>query len=171
MATLVVLRHAQAVAAGAGPDHARVLTPTGEEQARALGEALRRRGLVPDVVVTSDAARTRRTTELVVGGDDWPVEVDPDVYEASPSRLAAVLENRGADAGVTVLVCHEPGASGLAIALAGPSAAPEAQRLRAEVLSGLGTAEAAVLQWDGDLAELSPAAAQLVDVVRPDETT
>ena len=167
LAVLVVLRHAAAAPAGAGADHARALTRAGEREAVAAGRLLRRRGLVPDLVVTSDAVRARRTAELVVADEGWAVEQDPDVYEASPARLAAVLENRAAHARTTVLVCHEPGASGLSVALAGPSPAPGAGRLRAQVLGGLRTAEAAVLQWDQETARLCTATAELVGVLRP----
>ncbi|MEJ5946028.1 histidine phosphatase family protein [Pseudokineococcus basanitobsidens] len=161
------MRHAQAVPAGSAPDRTRALTAAGEEQAVALGRALRARGLVPDLVVTSDAARARRTAELVVGDDDWPVVVDPDVYEASPPRLGAVLEHHAATATTTVLVCHEPGASGLSVALAGPSADADAAVSRASVLAGLGTAEAAVLRWGTEHARLCTGAAELVEVLRP----
>lgn len=92
---------------------------------------------------------------------------DPDVYEASPARLVAVLERCAADAATTVLVCHEPGASGLSVALAGPSPDPGAADRRARVLGGLGTACAAVLRWDDERAQLLPASADLVDVLGP----
>ncbi|MEJ5888435.1 histidine phosphatase family protein [Pseudokineococcus marinus] len=167
MALLVVLRHAQAEPVGASSDHARPLTARGEDEARAVGRALRERGISPDVVVSSDAARARRTAELVVADEAWPLVEDPDVYEASPARLGAVLERHAAAATTTVLVCHEPGASGLSVALAGPSSAPGAADRRAQVLAGLGTACAAVLRWDDERAQLLPASADLVDVLGP----
>ncbi len=122
---------------------------------------------MPDVVVSSDAPRARRTAEIVVADDAWPLQVEPDVYEASPARLAALLERLPEGARTALLVCHEPGASGLAVALAGPSRDDEAARRRARVMAGLGTAEAAVLQVDGTWDDLTAAAAELADVLTP----
>ena len=167
LAVLVVLRHAHAALAGSGPDHARPLTGTGERQAGAVGRLLRERGLVPDVVVSSDALRARRTAEIVVADDGWPLRVEPEVYEASPARLSAVLGRLPQDARTALLVCHEPGASGLTVALAGPSGDDGAVRRRARVMAGLGTAEAAVLQVDGAWDDLTAAGAELVDVLTP----
>ncbi len=151
-----------------GTDHARALTAAGEDEATAAGALLRARGLVPDLVVTSDALRALRTTALLVGDDGWPVRVEPDVYEASPQRLSAVLGRLPDDVGTAVLVCHEPGASGLSVALAGPTADPAVGALRGRLMAGLRTAEAAVLRWDGGWDDLVAATAELVEVLGPD---
>src|SRR5579875_2861703 len=61
MHQLLLLRHANAAAAPPGlPDHARPLTAVGRAAAGAMGRAMRRLGLQPDLVLVSSARRTRR---------------------------------------------------------------------------------------------------------------
>lgn len=155
------------MAHGRVEDPARHLTRRGEQDAARLGAALRSAGIRPDVVVASDAERTRRTAEIVVADDGWRLDLEPDVYEASPSRLVEVVARLPASAGTALLVAHEPAASGLVVALAGPPADARAATLRARVLAGLGTAEAGVLRWDGGWGAVSAACAHLDDVLTP----
>lgn len=60
---LVVLRHAESEPDRGEGDHARVLHDRGRRHAAALGRRLRELGWVPQVVVSSDATRTRQTWE------------------------------------------------------------------------------------------------------------
>src|SRR5579871_5621224 len=53
-----------------GDDADRPLTPLGRQQARALGDAFRERGLAVDAVVSSPFLRTRQTAEDFLQA--WP---------------------------------------------------------------------------------------------------
>src|SRR5262245_8200927 len=66
---LYIIRHADAESREewTGDDAERPLTPLGHRQARALGEALRQRGVSLDVVVTSPMVRARQTAEGLLG--------------------------------------------------------------------------------------------------------
>ena len=55
------------------------LTEAGEEQARALGRALRRHAI--DLCVTTELGRTRRTAELALAGRDVPFETWPELND------------------------------------------------------------------------------------------
>ena len=114
MRELILLRHAHAGSHTTGPDDRdRVLSEVGVQEARAAGAWLRERGLLPDRVLCSPAARTRET--LAVLGDLGVVEVreEPSIYEASPGTLAALVDaNR--DANRLLLVGHNPGLEQLA---------------------------------------------------------
>jgi phosphohistidine phosphatase len=66
---LHIVRHADAGNRDewTGDDADRPLTPLGHNQARALGEALRDRGVILDVIVSSPLVRARQTAEGLLG--------------------------------------------------------------------------------------------------------
>jgi len=76
MSVLLLVRHGQA---SWGAEDYDVLSDLGEAQARVLGEALAKRGLVPDTVVHGAMVRQRRTAELAVEAAGWSCEVTEDV--------------------------------------------------------------------------------------------
>jgi phosphohistidine phosphatase len=66
---LYLIRHAEAYPVGEGgatADEERPLTEQGEAQARQVGAGLQRRGVRPEVVVTSPLVRARQTAEHVL---------------------------------------------------------------------------------------------------------
>jgi phosphohistidine phosphatase len=135
MRTLLLLRHARAEAAQ-GDDHARGLTDTGRTDAAALGRRLRDAGLLPELVLCSDAVRAQQTWETARAelGGDVATSIEPGLYDIG----AAGLVNRLAevdDAVRTLLVVgHEPTMSTAAAALAGPGSDDEAlARVRAHL--------------------------------------
>jgi len=80
MERLILARHGESTYSARGlnngdPSVDVVLTPAGEEQARALGRELT--GEPIELVVTSNFHRTRETAELAMAGRDVPFEVDP----------------------------------------------------------------------------------------------
>lgn len=62
--TLYLLRHAEAEALAAS-DHARRLTPKGEDQAERTGKFCRKHGIVPKVILTSPVTRALQTAKIV----------------------------------------------------------------------------------------------------------
>lgn len=106
MPTLIVLRHAKAVAGFGTPDIDRTLNDRGRRDAAAAGEWLRANGLVPDRVLCSTAARTRETLGLLAL--DAAVSHEPAIYDNDPERLLALVNEVPDDAGTLLLVGHNP---------------------------------------------------------------
>ena len=75
MSRLLLVRHGQA---SWGSDDYDVLSPLGEKQSRALGEAFTARGVQPDLVVRGAMRRHRQTAEQAAAGGGWAVEVAED---------------------------------------------------------------------------------------------
>lgn len=65
------------------------LNARGREAARAAGEFLRREGIVPDVVITTDAERTQETARLLLDALD--------VDDVSPRAAGSGFGGRGPD--------------------------------------------------------------------------
>jgi len=127
--TLWLLRHAKAVAdpPPGGADFDRVLAPRGRRDAEALcrligpdGKGL---GLgkvrLPQVVLSSPAARTAATAELVLGGTGAPAvaECPDDLYGAGPDDVLAHVRAVGDDVASVMVVGHNPTAHALAVGL------------------------------------------------------
>ncbi|HZS24288.1 MAG TPA: histidine phosphatase family protein [Gaiellaceae bacterium] len=101
---LLIVRHAEA--APGTPDELRTLTPGGREQARLLGEELRRDGLAADAVLCSPLLRARETAQALGLGD---AEVDE---RLAPGATASDLRDTARGRGdVVVVVGHQPDCS------------------------------------------------------------
>lgn len=146
---ILLLRHAKSAWDEAGrADFDRPLAPRGRRAAAVIGVYLRDEGLVPDLVLCSAARRARETWEIagaaLARAPD--VEIDAELYMASPERLLKRLR-RLPDAVRTVLfVGHEGGVDALARRLAGKGGAGLA-RLRSEKFP---TAALAVVSVDAE---------------------
>lgn len=107
---LILIRHAKS--AWDDPfadDHARVLNDRGRQSAVAIGKWLAEQGHVPDVILSSDSARTTETVDLILPELGTAPEVDyrPELYHAEADVLMDAL--MGADAQAVALVAHNPG--------------------------------------------------------------
>lgn len=114
MRELILLRHAEAmqIALG-GSDRVRPLSLRGEQEAREAGAWLRSQDARPDMVLCSPARRAQMTVEraldaLFTHGSPIPKFV-PEIYEATPGALIALLEQHAASAQRVLLVGHNPG--------------------------------------------------------------
>lgn len=137
MLQLTLLRHAKAVPADEGvEDHARVLAERGRADAPVTGAALAEAGAEPQIVLVSDAARTRETWELA--RPHFPrveVRVLPQLYLCPASVLMAEAEKAGVER--VMLVGHNPGLHELASRLASRKSEAES-RLRAKFPTAAG---------------------------------
>jgi phosphohistidine phosphatase len=112
MKHLLLLRHAKSSWAEPGlPDIERPLTKRGKRDAGHIGEALRKRGLRPDLVVASPARRARKTATIVVRTAHLTVkpQIAPAVYAASSDELIEVVRALPDSAACALLVGHNPG--------------------------------------------------------------
>ena len=113
---LILLRHAKSGWDDPlATDHARTLTARGQTAARQIGTWLRDEGFVPDLILCSDATRTRQTVDGLIEtlGHRPETKHMPGLYHAAPDVILQTIRQSG-DAG-TLLVCgHNPGIADLA---------------------------------------------------------
>lgn len=112
MKTLLLLRHAKSSWKDSElEDHERPLNKRGKRDAPRMGQLLRDEHLLPDLIISSSAKRTRRTAELVVEASGYRGETRlvRDCYEASASQLLACVQSFPESAGRVLLVGHNPG--------------------------------------------------------------
>lgn len=112
---IYLCRHAQA--APGGPDELRGLTPTGIEQARALGGVLADLADAPALVLSSPLLRAQQTAAEIGRATGAPVRIDEALAPgATAEALAQALEG---EQGPVATVGHQPDCSEIALALIG----------------------------------------------------
>ncbi|MBN2800748.1 MAG: histidine phosphatase family protein [Deltaproteobacteria bacterium] len=106
---LIVVRHAQSGQAVGSDDHARTLTPGGTADAIAVGRAIAALGWWPELVVSSDSARTRLTWEGLQGAlGAVPVRWEPSLYESHLGAAQAALEGVPCAVSTVLVLGHNP---------------------------------------------------------------
>ena len=163
MKTLLVLRHAKSGWNDqALDDHERPLNKRGRRDAPRMGVLVRECGLIPDVIISSDAVRARVTAEAVAEAARYAGEIllDPHLYLACPADILSRLTTVREHAGTVMIVGHNPGLEKLVEQLTG-----ERQDLPTAALAQIGLP---IDRWR-DL-KLSTRG-MLVDLWRPEELT
>lgn len=116
--TLILIRHCKSDWDGSTDDHARPLSARGHRSAPRIGHFLARHDLIPDVVLCSDATRTRQTWAGIA--DHLPGAPKPALshalYLAEPEVMLSALQ--GTDAPTIAMIAHNPGTAALAWTLA-----------------------------------------------------
>lgn len=168
MLRLLLLRHAKSSWDHPGlDDRDRPLNRRGKAAAPIVGQHLKRLGWIPDRVICSPAARTRRTLDLVseAAGFSADVVFDEGVYDfGDGTRLLEAIKARGGDARTLLIVGHNPSMEFLALRLSrvGP---PDAI---AEIKRKFPTAALAAFDVDADSwDQFDPQKCTLVAFVRP----
>ena len=112
-------------------DYDRPLSEEGRRAASGIGQAMRRAGLTPDVVLVSPALRTQQTLELAGVWDERPnIDTLPALYMASLAQIRDALRGLPETVRSALLIGHNPGLHELARSLAGTtSTRPELKRL------------------------------------------
>ena len=127
MRQLVLLRHAKAaVDSETGEDFDRPLAARGREDASIVAQALIDAGADPQIVLVSDAKRTRETWALV--GPAFPkaeVRFLKSLYLSSSETVVTEAEKAGVER--VMIVAHNPGLHELASRLAHRNNALETQ--------------------------------------------
>jgi phosphohistidine phosphatase len=120
---LLILRHAKSSWSDSSlDDWQRPLSGRGITDAPRVGEMLRDRSLIPDLIVSSDAVRARTTAEAAAksAGYVGQILLEPSLYGATPDEIIAVLNSLSNESPDTVLVVgHNPGLEGLIHQLSG----------------------------------------------------
>jgi phosphohistidine phosphatase len=151
--TLVILRHAKAANPDGIPDADRPLTDRGHADAAAAGAWLLHSGLIPDLVLCSPARRTRQTWHGVALALTTAPQVryEPQIYGAPVPTLLGTVRAVDPEAGIVLLIGHNPGLSELSALFDEQHAEPE----------GLRTAGIAVHTLDGAWTDYGAGAAAL----------
>jgi len=122
---LFLVRHADATPGN--PDELRPLSEEGREQARELGEQLRRDGIAPEIILTSPLLRARQTGEALARATGSTAVADDRLAPgATVDDVRASVRGRGEH---VVVVGHQPDCGRIAAALSGgeePRFAPAA---------------------------------------------
>lgn len=112
MAKLMLLRHAKSDwDAPYDRDRDRPLNRRGVRSAQAIGRFAAAHGLIPDLVLTSNAVRAANTVRLAAAAGQWESEIRevPELYGAGPGEILAMV--RGAEAERLLVVGHNPAMS------------------------------------------------------------
>jgi phosphohistidine phosphatase len=106
---LILIRHAKSSWDAPFEDHARTLDDRGRGAATAIGGWLKSKGYLPDTIYSSDATRTRETTDRIVAALRTTAKIllKDAMYHANPATLLRVLQQAKGD--TVALVAHNPG--------------------------------------------------------------
>ncbi|HUW80733.1 MAG TPA: histidine phosphatase family protein [Acidocella sp.] len=169
MHQLILLRHAKAAPEIAGSsDHDRPLTKAGQRAAAAIGQAMRKAGLAPDVVLVSSALRTQQTFQALENAalwEEWPnTDTLPALYMATSSQIRDLLRELPETVRSALVIGHNPGLHELAVSLAKPeNPQPELARLS----DSFPTASLAAFLVTSSWRRLGPSTASLQRFLQP----
>jgi phosphohistidine phosphatase len=168
MKRLFLLRHAQAMPMDAGKDKERALTPKGLEDARLLGALMERTNLKPELILSSDARRTKETAAALNEklSAPLPVEFSSKLYDASRGTLFEMIQS--ADDALTslMLLAHNPTIYELCVLLANEGAPALLGRLdQGYVPATLSVFELSIAKWE----DLDPDQGKLVEYLSPSD--
>ena len=166
---LYLLRHAKAVPADPQQDDfARELTVRGMHDAASMARYLHKNEMRPGLILTSGAARTRQTAELVLRELETKADIRDTLYLAEPGKILSQLQALPLALESVLVVGHNPGIEQLASLLAREPVRRK-ERVRRDVLEEkFPTAALAVLDFDVTRwRDLKPGECVLIDFVRP----
>ena len=116
MNRLALFRHAKTERdSDSGRDFDRRLTERGRSDARRIGEEIRDLGLVPELILSSPAARAAETAQLA----GLAPRFDQRIYNASAGELLALVQDCDETVSSLMLIGHNPGFEQLASRLIG----------------------------------------------------
>ncbi len=86
-----------------------------------MGELVRQYGLIPELVISSDAVRARLTAEAVAEAARYAGEIllDRHLYMGSPADILSVFRKIAGNAETVMIVGHNPGLEELVEQLTG----------------------------------------------------
>ncbi|MCH9807481.1 MAG: histidine phosphatase family protein [Alphaproteobacteria bacterium] len=169
MVKLLLLRHAKSEWSHSGiGDHGRPLAKRGTKAAPLMAAHIAKLNLKPDLILCSDAARTRATLELALPKFGTPppdTVIDGELYLASAETILDIVQSNATDATPAVMViAHNPGLHTLAhrLAVKGDKHAIRNMSLK------FPTTALAVIEFDADKwKDIDPAAGTLTDFIIP----
>lgn len=172
MKRLILLRHAKAAQTSPHGDHARALNPRGRADAEAIGRAMRARGLEPDLVLCSTAARTEETWRLVAPQLTAAprTKFSEALYLTPAGAILDLLRTTGDTIETLLVIGHNPGLETSAATLLSAPRTGEEKSRHAALAEKFPTGafvvlDCAIARWR----ELAPGTASLADFLTPRE--
>ena len=120
--TLLILRHAKSSWKFPDlPDHDRPLNKRGKRDAPKIGHLLKKKDLVPDLIISSTAVRAERTAKMVAKASKYKgnVTLTDSLYAAGPDAYIDVLRNLQVKYNTVLVIGHNPGLEELVRILSG----------------------------------------------------
>ena len=112
MKSLLILRHAKSDWGEPGlKDQERPLNKRGRKAAPKIGQLLREKDLLPDLVLCSTAVRARSTAEMAAAASGYQGKIEflPSLYAAPPEAYIAALSALPDTLQSVMVVGHNPG--------------------------------------------------------------
>ncbi|MBE0513421.1 histidine phosphatase family protein [Sulfurimonas sp.] len=121
MKKLYIIRHAKSSWSDVTlDDFERALNKRGKANAPMMGERLKKKGVMPDIIISSPAKRAKNTAEIIAKEVGYKnILFLDDIYEATSETLSKILKALDDSYGVVFLVGHNPSLNELAYKLAG----------------------------------------------------
>jgi len=119
--TLMIMRHAKSSWSKPVPDDQRPLNKRGKAAATKMGEVIRERGLLPDLIITSIAKRARSTAKRLIASSGYKGKVVQSAtlyFEGVPQHLKTIMQLDDALERV-MIVGHNPDLESLLMELTG----------------------------------------------------
>ena len=122
--TLLILRHAKSSWKFSDlADHDRPLNKRGKRDAPKIGNLLKEKDLVPDIIISSTAVRAEKTAKMVAKAskykDEDDVALSDSLYTAGPDAYIDVLTNLQNKYNTVLVIGHNPGLEELVKILSG----------------------------------------------------
>jgi phosphohistidine phosphatase len=112
MKRIILVRHAKSISYGYDQDYDRTLTERGENDAERISHEMVRTGVVPDLIISSPAARTTRTAKIFAGECGYPagdIRYDKKIYSGMTTSIFLHKLQEIEDHHTTVMVVgHNP---------------------------------------------------------------
>jgi len=103
-------------------DHQRVLNPRGRRDAPQMADRIVNHGIIPELILVSDATRTQETWQLVSPAlGNAQTKFDKELYLASSSTIISKLMKLDNLIDTVMLLAHNPGITEVFYDLAGVS--------------------------------------------------
>lgn len=119
MKKLIIVRHAHAAHDGSA-DFKRSLTKEGQEEAATAGKILKKNGFIPDIMISSPAARAMQTAKKIAYKLDFPedrIVYDREIYSADEYDMLRIIQHIDDSCKIALIVGHNPTLLHLAINL------------------------------------------------------
>jgi phosphohistidine phosphatase len=111
MKTLLIMRHAKSSWKDPDlPDHDRPLNKRGKHDAPRMGKLLKDKDLIPNLIISSTAARAKKTAELVAKACKYKGEISlkQSLYGAEPADYLKILQELSGKHKTVLVVGHSP---------------------------------------------------------------
>ena len=113
MKRVVIVRHAKAVPYGYDADFERELTGRGEKDAKNIGRELNRKVIVPDLMISSPAARALKTAQIFaenLGFDSNQIQKKMAIYDGlTTAGFLSIVHQLPENAKTIFFFGHNPG--------------------------------------------------------------